>query len=74
MEGDVTLWAAGALPLIRISVRGSNKSQDYAFLYYIQITPPVVRFHKTIGCVCLRRSKNDEIGQFVGQRLRICWC
>lgn len=55
------LWVAEVLLLYGIDVREINKSKQYVFLDYMDVTRPMDMVHKTLGCVCERSSTDDEV-------------
>lgn len=47
--------------LSTMSVMESNKSQEYSFLYYIELTSPVITISDTVACSCLGQGTDDEV-------------
>lgn len=55
------LWATNPLLLLRMSVRGCSESQEYSCLLYMEMTRFIYTVAKTLGCICLGQSTDDEV-------------
>lgn len=46
--------------MLRVGVRRNNESQNYTFLQYVDFTWPIDLLNKTLDCVSLKRSTDEE--------------
>lgn len=55
------LWVAKVVVLFKMIVRGSNESKEYSDLQYIIGLRLIDRLYKTLWCICLRWTTDDEM-------------
>lgn len=53
-EKEGGLWVAKVTMLLKICVKGAYKSQEYAFMPYVNVTHPIDIVGETLQCVCLK--------------------
>lgn len=59
-EESSGLWMASVLLFFRIEVREVNESEEYPFLYYMEVGCPRDTMNETFRCIRLRWSTDEE--------------
>lgn len=55
------IWVAKVVLLLRVSNRGSKKSQEHFFLQYMSVIRMRAVANQTLGCVCLWYSTDYKV-------------